>query len=223
MQRRMWTMMVALALAAGMGWSAEPTVAVVNMGELIKAHPDTAGADSLLEKQADEFETEQKDMEAEYEKLKRTFEDARKETMDKALSDAAREEKIKVAEEKLMAIRDQEKRIRETLNSRQKQIAEQRMRMQKRIVAKIQEVIREHAAKKGLALVLDSGGMSVNGVEVVLYAGDKVDVTEDIRQILLKTKPSEAAKPEAKDDAKAEPKAAAPKAVAPKAVAPKAK
>ena len=139
-----------LVLVAGTGRCADMKIAVVDMARLVKAHPDTPPADALLEKQIEEFQTEQKDMEAEFDKLKKAFDDARKETTNKALSEAARDEKMQAAEEKLTAVRDYDRKVRETMGSRQKQLSDQSLRMRKRIVEKIQESVRDYAAKKEL-------------------------------------------------------------------------
>jgi Skp family chaperone for outer membrane proteins len=179
-----------LALSAGMGWSADVKIAVVDMARLVRAHGDTAPADAMLEKQMDEFRDEQKDMEVQYEKVKKTFDDARKEATDKALSEEAREGKMQVAEKKLTDVRDYERKIRETLSARQKQISDDSLRLRKRIVGKIREAVQEYAAKKGYTLVLDTAALSVSGVEIVLYSSDKVDITDDMLKIIGKSKAS---------------------------------
>lgn len=182
---------VVLIWVSGAGWCADLKIAAVDMARLVKAHPDTPPADALLEKQIEEFQAEQKDMEAEFEKIKKAFDDARKETTNKALSEAAREEKLQAAEEKLTAVRDYDRKIRETLGARQKQLSEQSLRMRKRIVEKIQAEVREYAAKKEYALVLDSAALSVSGVEIMLYSSDKIDITEELVKIIGKSKPSD--------------------------------
>jgi len=182
---------VLLALSVGTAWSAEVKIAVVDMARLVRAHADTAPADAMLEKQMSDFQDEQKDMEGEYEKVKKAFDDARKEATDKALSEEAREGKMQVAEKKLIAVREFERKSRETLSARQKQITEDSLRLRKRIVGKIKEAIQDYAAKKGYTLVIDTAAQSVSGVEVVLYSSDKIDITEDMLKITSKGKGSD--------------------------------
>ena len=96
---------VVLALSFLVSWAssglcAEGKIGVVDMSQLVKAHPDTQPADSLLEKQAMEFKAEQREMGTEFDKLKKAFEAAVKEIDNKALSDEARDLKRKSAEEK---------------------------------------------------------------------------------------------------------------------------
>jgi outer membrane protein len=196
-----------MALAAGTGRCADVKIGVVDMARLVKAHPDTPSADALLEKQLEEFQAEQKDMEDEFDKLKKAFDEARKEAGNKALSEEAREEKMQAAEEKLTAVRDYDRKVRETMGARQKQLSEQSLRMRKRIVEKIQEAVREYAAGKGFTVMLDSAALSVSGVEILLYASDKIDVTEDLLKVIGKSKASDVKVSETKSsDVKAEPK-----------------
>lgn len=172
------------------GISAETKVGVVDMAALVKAHPDTKPADTLLEKQVEDFELEQKEMQTELEKRKKAFEDAREEAMNKALNQEARSAKEKIAEEKLSQLRDYDRKCRDTLGKRQKEINDQRLRMQKRIVNKIKDIITQYATKNGYSMVFDKSGVSVNGVEPVVFAVDKADLTPDILKLLAKEKPS---------------------------------
>jgi outer membrane protein len=171
---------------SGVAGAADLKIAVVDMGRLIKAHPDAKSADALLEKEVEDFEAEQKEMKEGYEKLKKAFEVARKEASNKALSEEAREEKIQKAESAIAEVRDYERKIQDELGTRQKQIGDLRLRMQKRIVGKILEAVKGYATKAGYTLVLDKTGNSVNGVEVVLYSEPKIDITEDLVKIVAK-------------------------------------
>jgi len=189
---------VLLALSAGMGWAADVKIAVVDMARLMRSHPDTAPADAMLERQMKEFQDEQKDLEAEYETVKKAFDDARKEATNKALSEETREEKMREAEKKLIAVKEFERKSRDSLSARQKQISEDSLRLRKRIVGKIKNAVEDYAAKKGYTLVLDTAAQSVSGVEVVLYSSDKVDITDDMLKITSKAKASDTKATDAK-------------------------
>jgi len=189
---------VLLALSAGTGWAADVKIAVVDMARLVRSHPDTAPADAMLERQMKEFQDEQKDLEAEYETVKKAFDDARKEATNKALSEETREEKMREAEKKLIAVKEFERKSRDSLSARQKQISEDSLRLRKRIVGKIKNAVEDYAAKKGYTLVLDTAAQSVSGVEVVLYSSDKVDITDDMLKITSKAKASDTKATDAK-------------------------
>jgi Skp family chaperone for outer membrane proteins len=163
---------------------AEAKIAVVDMESLLKAHPDTKPAESMLQKQVDEFESEQKDMIADLDKMKKVFEAARKDANNKALSEEERDKKVTIAEAKLTDVREQEDKVRETASQRQKQLKDQGLRMRKRIVTKIRDVIKEYAGKKGYVLVVDSSALSMSGIEAVVYSEEKNDITADIRKLI---------------------------------------
>lgn len=177
-------LMLAGVLAGSAAWSAEAKTAVVDMGRVLKAFNETKAAESLLEKQKDEYEAEQKEMMAEREKLKKEFEVARDNARSKAISEKERESKLDIAEEKLNALRECEMKIRETTSSRQKELADQGMRMQRRIVTKLRGIIGKVAAEKQIDLVLDSAAVGISGVESVIYAGKALDITEDVIKVV---------------------------------------
>lgn len=178
------TAAVFLALTVCSGWSAEAKIGVVDMARVIRAFHETKSADSLLEKQVEEFESEQRMMLTEREKLKKEFEDAHGETRNKALSEETREKKMEIAGEKLTALREYERKIRERVDLGQRQLADQKARMQERIVSKLREIIGKYAEKNGYLLVLDSSGEGRSGVETVVYNLKGIDITEDVLKII---------------------------------------
>lgn len=165
---------------------AETKIAVVDMGRVIKVFPEAKSADSLLEKQIGEFESQHRDMLAERSKLKKDFEAASDEARNKALSEKARDRKMEIAGDKLVALRECERNIREISGLRQKQIADQKIRMRRRIVSKLREIIGQYARKNGYFLVLDSSGLGMNGVETVVYNLERIDITDNVLKVIEK-------------------------------------
>jgi outer membrane protein len=205
---------LAMGLAAWAG-AADMKIGAVDMEKMLQAHPDTKEAESLIQKQVDEFDAEKSGMMEKFDKMRKEFEDARAESENKALSDEGRLQKRKDAEKKLEEMRDYDQQVRETAMLRQKQIKDRKNRMRQRIVDDIRDVIREYAQKKGYAMILDSGPM-MDAFGVVVYRVEAMDITEDIKKILSETrkptltpadmeKPAAApAKPAAKPEAKKE-------------------
>ncbi len=182
-------------LAVPMAWCAEARIVVVDMARVMKAYEETKSAEALLEKQIEEFETEQKEMLVERDKVRKEFESARESAKDKALSEKERENKMDVAEQKLNVLRESEMKIRERMAQRQKEINDQKVRMQRRIVGKLREVIGKHAADKGYALVLDSAGIGLSGVEGVVYSRENMDITEEVLKVINTGSPAKEEKP----------------------------
>lgn len=187
---------VSIAMVISQAWCAEIKIAVVDMAKVMKAFNETKSAEALLEKQIEEFEAEQKDMMAERDKVRKEFESARESARDKALSEKERENKMDIAEGRLNALRDCEMKIRERMNQRQKEIADQKMRMQRRIVGRLREIISKYSSEKGYTLVMDSSSMGISGVESVVYSKDGIEVTEEVLKIINIGVPEKAEKTE---------------------------
>lgn len=188
--RSMWMVLIGLGLLTTSVAAADVKIAVVDMSKLVQSHPDTKEADELLEKQAQEFEAEKDELVAKFSTLRADFEAARSEASNKALSEAGRELKRDEAREKLMALEEFQQEIRETTLKRQRQLTDQSDRMRRRIVTKIIEVVDQYAAEKGFTLILDTASRGLSGVESVVYADEKLDVTDAVQERITGVEPS---------------------------------
>jgi len=182
--RGIWTALTVLSVLLVGTAAADAKIGVVDMSKLVQAHPDTAEADELLEKQADEFEMEKDEYLSRFNAMREDFEKARAEASNKALSEEAREKKRDEAREKLVALEEFQQEIRETTLKRQKQLTDQGDRMRRRIVGKIVEVVDKYASDNGYALILDTANRGLSGVESVIYADEKLDVTDAILKLI---------------------------------------
>jgi Skp family chaperone for outer membrane proteins len=201
---------VCAVCAAGAGWGAEAKYGVVDMGRVVKAFPETAVIETSLQDQLSEFETERKNLLAERDRMRTELENADRETENKALSDEARKEKRKIAEDKLTELKSFDRKLRETIAQRQEELNGQTVRQTRRLVTKARDLIAKHAEKNGFVLVLDSSAGSMRGSESVVYSARSIDITEDILKMVAAAKPEPApAKVEA-PAAKPEPVPAAP-------------
>ncbi len=187
-----WGVWIAM-LACSSAWAAEPATVFVDLDRAFNEFYKTKLADTQLKEQADEFNGERKTLVGGYEKLQKDFTAIRDEAQNSALSDDVRAEKRNLAEEKLVELRDYESRIRRFDDSRRKQLDDQSRRMRKRIVEEIQKIVKDYAQKQGYLAVIDSSGQSLNGVENILYADPKVDITDTILGMLNKGKQEEKA------------------------------
>jgi len=161
-------------------------VAVVDMAKVMESHPMGVSNRSVLRKQINDFEKEQEKLTDELMAMRDDFDKVRKEAGNKALSELARGAKLEKAEAKLVELREMESGIRERLSLRKKQISDQRVRMRRRMVKSITWIVKEYAEAKGYDLVLDSSGLGLNGVEGVLFAVDKIDITDGILEAVKK-------------------------------------
>lgn len=196
MMREMGLMVAVAILLAWSAGAAEFKVAVMNLDAVLKESPDAKAAENLLQRQVEEYEADQKESMGELEKLKKEFDTVRKEAANKALSQEERERKADAADAKLSALRDKDRQMQELRSKRQKDLTEQSMRMRKRVVGKIRGMIKEYAEKKGYSLVLDSSAGAMTGGDVVLYAPEKTDITEDLKKVVAEAGASKPGKDE---------------------------
>lgn len=181
MRSRVWICGAMLALAAMTPSArAQTKVAVVDLDRLIKAHPQRAFAESVLKQQMDDFEKEQRELQAEGDRLREEFEVLREQVEDKALSETARDEKLAQARLKLARLQEMERRARERANKGRQELADNELRMRRQIVAKIRDVVAEYARQNQIGLVLDRSALAASQIEAVLYAAPSTDITAEI-------------------------------------------
>jgi len=176
------------AMVGGACFAAEQKIAVVDMNKLLRGHPETTTAETVLEAQVAEIEQEKEALMEKLGKLRDEVDAVMKQAQNRALSEAGRDALKSEAEEKYQDLRKMDFEAKKTLDSRKKDLSEQKLMMHKRIVGEIAEVIKEYAEKKGYAFVLDSAGIGMSRMPTVLHADAKADITEDIQKLIGKKK-----------------------------------
>ena len=193
MRQMRW--LVAAALCAGVmtARAQSVTVAVVDLEELVRLHPNTVSDKKLLEQTLKEYKAEGDDLQQKLEKLQDEFEKARREAADPVLSDKARgvaeEQTLKKREALVMA----ERQARETMQMRQKQLSEQELRMLKRTTGEIREAVEKYAAANRILLVLPA--------TAVISRDKALDITDPIMKKLNIVRPTTNDAPAAIKDA----------------------
>ncbi len=179
-------MLLAAVLCAGPSALAQ-SFAFVNLDRVFNEHPKTKQAEGQLKEQTDAVVKERKEMIEAYEKLQEDFNEAREAAQNPAFSEDKRDAQRLAAEDALVAMREQEAKIRRFDESRRKQLDEQSRRMRKGIVEEIRTIVNDYALKQSFTAVLDSSGQSFNTVELVLYVDPKVDITDAVIAEVLKS------------------------------------
>jgi len=163
-------------------------VAVIDLDTTFDEYHKTKLADTQLKEQAEDFNSERKSLVEEYEALQETFNAARDEAQNRALSEDVRDAKRNEAEEKLLELREYENKIRRFDQSRKKQLDDQSKRMRSRIVGEIQEQLEVYAVNLGFSIVIDYSGQSLNGIPVIMYSDDRIDITQEIIELINRGK-----------------------------------
>lgn len=173
-------LLAACAAAQGDGLK----VAVVDMNRLINRHPQTEIDQRVMDQHVEEFKAEQDDMRAEFNRLKDEFDQLRREAGNRALSEAAQQEKGREAEQKLLVMQRHERRFREQALQKQEELTEQKLRMRRRVVGLIRDAVETYAKRHGVALVFDTAGVGGSGAELVAYSSSSLDITDAILEAI---------------------------------------
>ena len=172
--------------------AAETRIVFVNMDRLFGEFYKTKLADTQLKEQANQVMEERKKMMTDFEKLQQDFNKLRDDAQNTALNEDVRTQRRNAAEEKLVEVRDYESKIRRFDDTRSKQMKDQQQRMRKRIVDEIRDTIQAYARNQMYSAVMDTSGLTANGVEEVLYVEPRVDITNEIIDVLNRSRPADA-------------------------------
>ncbi|MBL7077782.1 MAG: OmpH family outer membrane protein [Kiritimatiellae bacterium] len=171
-------LLVALLLVSVTFASAAGDLGVVDMDQLVKAHPKADVNREILRDQFAELESEKDAMIETFEGKKREFLDARRAAADPAVSDAVRAEREEEVNEQLKDLQAMEKDLGQRLMERQRELNDQKLRMHKLVEEAVQKLVTRVATKKDLSLVIDKSAVGVTGSGIVVFHTEKLDITD---------------------------------------------
>jgi len=172
--------------------AAETRIVFANMDRIFGEFYKTKLADTQLKEQGMQVMDERKKLMSDFEKLQQEFNKLRDDAQNTALNEEVRAQRRTSAEEKLVEVRDFEAKIRRFDETRGKQMKDQQQRMRRRIVDEIRGTIQTYARNQMYSAVMDTSGLTANGVEAVLYVEPRVDVTDELINVLNRGRPTEA-------------------------------
>lgn len=167
-----------LLMALPAAWSADK-IGVVDVARVISEYEGARVAEARLEERAEEFTVENEKLLQRHERLKGEFETLRDESLDPALTDAAREARRRAAETKLQEVAEFEQEIRELTAMRRRQLEQQRQRVFASLIDAIRGAVARQAETDGYTLILDSSAVS-GTVGSVLYHQAAYDITATV-------------------------------------------
>ncbi len=159
------------------------TVAVVDLEQLVRLHPNTAADDKLREQTRKDMREEYDELQQKLEALKLDFEKTRKETQDPTLSDKARKTAEERAEKAYEAVLTANRNANEKMQLRQEQISEMNGRLLKKVIADLRDTIGKYAAEQKIQLVLPAAQ--------AIYNEKALDITDAILKRMNVTRPAE--------------------------------
>jgi outer membrane protein len=173
-------------------------VGTIDMNRAFKEYNKTKEAETKINDAKNSAKKEYDDRADSYKKALDEINKLNQQLEAPALSADAKTQKAKERDEKIASIKNMEREINEFRQTREKQLQEQAVRMRDGIVKEITDVVIAKVKGSNMDLVLDSSGVSLNGVPTVMFARPDMDFTTEVVTQLNKNLPATAATPAAK-------------------------
>jgi outer membrane protein len=173
--------------------AAQMKVGIVDMNKVFTSYYKTKDAEARLNDARAQAKT---DLDGRLESLKSNMEEINKleaDTKKPELTADKREAAVKQRDEKINEVRNLDREIGEFRQTRERQLQEQFMRMRGDIVQDIMKVVDSKVKADGFDLVLDSSGLGISQVKVVLYSAPSMDFSDSIISDLNKSAPKQPA------------------------------
>ncbi|HMP73204.1 MAG TPA: OmpH family outer membrane protein [Kiritimatiellia bacterium] len=144
----------------------------------------TRTANEQLQEQVSEMRKEREGLVRAYEAMQEDYQAKRDRALSTALNEDTRASLRREAEEKLIEMRDQETKIRRFDEMSQKRLDEQSLRMRRRLLDEINEKVAGFAKEKGYQAIIDTSGLTMNGIPPVVYVDTRFDITAQLVTML---------------------------------------
>ena len=170
-------------------------IVTIDLNKVFNDYYRTPIASAKLKETADSFNKEHDDMMANYKKQIDELNKLRDDQDKPEYTTEVRDQKRKAVADKLTETQKMQRDIDDYRTSHRKILEEQTQRMRQTILKEIQDVIDKEARDAGYQLVIDKSGNTLNGVPVLVFSQDQLEITDDIVKVLNKNQPKGAEAP----------------------------
>lgn len=182
--------LAALGLLAPLSQGAEVKVAVINLKTVFDGYWKTKQSDATVKDRQAEFEKERKKMVDDYQKANEEYRKLAESASDQAVAADERDKRKKVAEQKLLEVKEIESSVAQFDRQFRSQVTDQIKRMRDNILRDIREEISKRSKSEGYSLVLDTAGESVNQTPIVIFQSGVPDLTNEVLAAINKDAPA---------------------------------
>ena len=184
--KKLLSLALLASLALPVSAFAQGKVGTVDMNRAFKEYTKTKDAEAKINEAKNAAKKEYDERAESYKKALDEINKLNQQLEAPALSTDAKSAKAKERDEKISKIKTMEQEINEFRQTRERQLQEQALRMREGIVKEITDIVMDQVKAKGLDLVFDKSGMSLNGVPLLMYSKDEVEFTNEIVAALNK-------------------------------------
>ncbi len=173
-----------LALFCSLCAASEQKIAVVDMQKVFSGYDRTKTIELKINQQVDIYKKFAAGLMQECQQLEKDYLALRDESQNLALSESERENRRLRAIEKAEQLRKKEAELKDYNQSRQKQMKENFEKLRGEVLAEIRSVIRNKCVLEGWTFVLDSSGVTLNDLPLVMYHSPDTDLTKSVLEEL---------------------------------------
>ena len=185
---------IIISLSVLIGWvifpmpsrAVELKIVVVSMERVFDEYHKTKAANEILKKRSDEADIEHSKLLSNVKTLKKELETLNTEADDDSMSEAEQKKKRNLIKEKFKKYKNAENQLIEFNRTYTKELSREMRKIQEKLVKEIRDTIHRYIKGKGVILVLDSSGKSMNRVDSIVYFDQALDITDDIIALLNK-------------------------------------
>jgi outer membrane protein len=171
---------VILSLPLATAGGAEVNVGTVDMNHVFKEYSKTKDAEAKLNEARNAAKKEYDERADAYKRALDEINKLNSQLDAPALSADAKTQKAKERDEKIANIKNMEREINEFRQTREQQLQQQMQRMREGILKEITDVVMDQVKRRGLDLVFDKSGASLNGFSPLLFSRERGDFTAEV-------------------------------------------
>jgi outer membrane protein len=195
-------LLLVLTLAAATA-DAQPKIATIDLEKTFDRYYRTKQADAVLKERGADFEKTYKGMLDDYEKANEEYKKLLDGANDQAVSAEERDRRKKLAEGKLIELRQSEQQIRTFGNQSRSTLDEEKRRKRDSILRELTDVVTRKAKAGSYTLVIDIAAKTINNTPAILYSNGENDLTEEVLREVNANAPLDLLKStDSKDDKK---------------------
>lgn len=163
---------------------AQPKIAIVDVQKVFEDYYKTKAADAQLKDSAADLTKEGNAYMEQYKKMGDEYKKLLEEASNQAVSIDEREKRKKLAEGKLVEIKELEATVRQFEKTAATTISERKRQLRDKLLAEIRAVINTKVKAAGYSLVLDASAESINQTPIVIYQSGENDLTAAVLEQL---------------------------------------
>jgi len=184
-----WSLLLLLAVGGPAPAVAQGKIATINLRKVFDDYYKTKIADANLKEEAGELDKERKTLMDKYEAMSNDYQQALDQANNQAISADERERRKKMAEAKLLELKDLEGSITQFDRQARSTLEEKQRRMRENILGEIQTTINDLSKLRNFDLVMDTAAETINRTPVVVFSSGANDITDLILKQLNASAP----------------------------------